>query len=89
MEDIFGHSVDIDKAKPTNSEFIVTVADKLRLEFNKIATNLSLRKVLQVERFVGLFSFLKPWLNKNKKVYLIYKICAEVTIYGTKNRRIF
>lgn len=35
MEDIFGHSVDIDKAKPTNSEFIVTVADKLRLEFIK------------------------------------------------------
>ena len=32
MEDIFGHSVDIDKAKPTNSEFIVTVADKLRLD---------------------------------------------------------
>ena len=37
MEDIFGHSVDIDKAKPTNSEFIVTVADKLRLEYNKAA----------------------------------------------------
>lgn len=36
MEEIFGHSVDIDKAKPTNSEFIVTVADKLRLERNKI-----------------------------------------------------
>ncbi len=35
MEDVFGHSVDIDKAKPTNSEFIVTVADKLRLEFVK------------------------------------------------------
>lgn len=35
MEDIFGHSVDIDKAKPTNSEFIVTVADKLRLEYVK------------------------------------------------------
>lgn len=35
MEDIFGHSVDIDKAKPTNSEFIVTIADKLRLEFQK------------------------------------------------------
>ena len=33
MEEIFGHSVDIDKAKPTNSEFIVTVADKLRLEY--------------------------------------------------------
>ena len=32
MEDVFGHS---DKAKPTNSEFIVTVADKLRLEFVK------------------------------------------------------
>ena len=33
MEEVFGHSVDIDKAKPTNSEFIVTVADKLRLEY--------------------------------------------------------
>lgn len=36
MEEIFGHSVDIDKAKPTNSEFVVTVADKLRLEFHGI-----------------------------------------------------
>ena len=35
MDDIFGHSVDMDKAKPTNSEFIVTIADKLRLEFSK------------------------------------------------------
>lgn len=40
MEEIFGHSVDIDKAKPTNSEFIVTIADKLRLEFSKpLVTN--------------------------------------------------
>ena len=36
MEDIFGHSVDIDKAKPTNSEFIVTIADKLRLDKIKL-----------------------------------------------------
>jgi two-component system response regulator (stage 0 sporulation protein A) len=36
MEEIFGHSVDIDKAKPTNSEFIVTIADKLRLESHKV-----------------------------------------------------
>lgn len=35
MEELFGYSVDIDKAKPTNSEFIVTIADKLRLDFNK------------------------------------------------------
>ena len=40
MEEIFGHSVDIDKAKPTNSEFIVTIADKLRLEFSRpLASN--------------------------------------------------
>jgi len=32
MEDIFGHSVDYDKAKPTNSEFIATIADYLRVE---------------------------------------------------------
>ena len=36
MEEIFGHSVDIDRAKPTNSEFIVTIADKLRLDMLKI-----------------------------------------------------
>ena len=36
MEEIFGHSVDIDKAKPTNSEFVVTISDKLRLEFRKL-----------------------------------------------------
>ena len=33
MEKIFGHSVDYDRAKPTNSEFIVTIADKLKLEY--------------------------------------------------------
>lgn len=33
MEEVFGHSVDYDKAKPTNSEFIATVADKLKLEY--------------------------------------------------------
>ncbi len=38
MEEIFGHSVDIDKAKPTNSEFIVTIADKLRLDYYKVGT---------------------------------------------------
>ena len=32
MEDIFGNSVDVDRSKPTNSEFIATLADKLRLE---------------------------------------------------------
>ena len=37
MEEIFGHSVDIDKAKPTNSEFIVTIADKLRLDHFKVS----------------------------------------------------
>ncbi|MBR3661063.1 MAG: sporulation transcription factor Spo0A [Bacilli bacterium] len=36
MQEIFGYSVDIDRAKPTNSEFIVTVADKLRLDYAHI-----------------------------------------------------
>ena len=36
MEEIFGHSVDIDKAKPTNSEFIVTIADNLKLDSIRI-----------------------------------------------------
>ena len=32
MESIFGHSVDYDRAKPTNSEFIATLADRLKLD---------------------------------------------------------
>lgn len=32
MNAMFGHSIDYDRAKPTNSEFIATVSDALRLE---------------------------------------------------------
>ncbi len=39
MEEVFGYSVDIDKAKATNSEFIVTLADKLRLEYREVINN--------------------------------------------------
>ncbi len=35
MDELFGHSVDFDKSKPTNSEFIMTLADNLRLN-NKL-----------------------------------------------------
>lgn len=37
MEEIFGHSVDYDRAKPTNSEFIATLADKLRMDKRLLA----------------------------------------------------
>ena len=36
MEELFGNSIDYDKAKPTNSEFIVTIADKLKLDRIKL-----------------------------------------------------
>jgi len=39
MEEIFGHSVDYDRAKPTNSEFIATLADKLRIDKTYIKIN--------------------------------------------------
>ena len=32
MENVFGYTVDANKGKPTNSEFIAMIADKLRLE---------------------------------------------------------
>ena len=35
MDEIFGHSVDFDRAKPTNSEFLATLADKISLDENK------------------------------------------------------
>lgn len=33
MENLFGNSFDMDKARPTNSSFIVTIAERLRLEY--------------------------------------------------------
>lgn len=35
MEELFGHSIDTLKAKPTNSEFIVTLADYLHFDMIK------------------------------------------------------
>ena len=32
MDEIFGHSVDFDRAKPTNSEFLATLADKITMD---------------------------------------------------------
>ena len=32
MEKYFGNSIDFEKSKPTNSEFIVTITDRLRLD---------------------------------------------------------
>ncbi len=34
MEELFGYSIDSNKAKPTNSEYITTIADKLRTDYN-------------------------------------------------------
>ena len=33
IEEIFGYSIDIDKAKATNREYLITLADKLRLDY--------------------------------------------------------
>lgn len=32
MEEIFGNSIDFDRSKPTNAEFIATLADRLKLQ---------------------------------------------------------
>lgn len=34
MEDLFGFSVSCDKAKPTNSEFLSTIADRIKMDRN-------------------------------------------------------
>ena len=35
MERIFGNSISLDKGKPSNSEYIITIADSLRVEKRK------------------------------------------------------
>lgn len=37
MDSLFGYSINSEKGKPTNSEFIATIADKLRLKLKKYA----------------------------------------------------
>ncbi len=34
MDDLFGHSVDYERSKPTNSEYINTIADRIKLNHN-------------------------------------------------------
>ena len=38
MEDLFGHSIDFERSKPTNSEFLTTIADRIKLN-NKLLVN--------------------------------------------------
>ena len=35
MEEIFGYSIDLDKAKPTNREYLITITDKIKLDYHK------------------------------------------------------
>lgn len=44
IDDIFGYTISSSKAKPTNSEFIAMISDKLRLE-HKLKANQSLKHV--------------------------------------------
>lgn len=37
LDDLFGYTVDSGKGKPTNSEFIALIADKIRLDYKKRA----------------------------------------------------
>lgn len=32
MEDLFGNSIDFDRSRPTNSEFLTTLADRFKLD---------------------------------------------------------
>ncbi len=37
IDELFGYTVSVGKGKPTNSEFIALIADKIRLEYKKQA----------------------------------------------------
>ena len=37
IHDLFGYTVNTGKGKPTNSEFIALIADKIRLEYKRIS----------------------------------------------------
>ena len=35
MDDLFGNSIDVERSRPTNSEFLTTIADNIKLK-NKV-----------------------------------------------------
>ena len=37
INDLFGYTVSTGKGKPTNSEFIALIADKIRLDYKRIS----------------------------------------------------
>ena len=37
IDKLFGYTVSVGKGKPTNSEFIALIADKIRLDYKKRA----------------------------------------------------
>ncbi len=37
IDELFGYTVSVGKGKPTNSEFIALIADKIRLDYKKRA----------------------------------------------------
>lgn len=39
IDELFGYTVHNEKGKPTNSEFIALIADKIRLEYKKVKTS--------------------------------------------------
>ena len=58
MENIFGYTVSAAKGKPTNSEFIAMIADKLRLELK------SAQEIVKGLKEAGYRKFKIP-INKN------------------------
>lgn len=41
IDELFGYTISTGKGKPTNSEFIALIADKICLDYKKIGVDLS------------------------------------------------
>lgn len=59
IEELFGYVITNGKAKPTNSEFIALIADKIRLEYKNILD-------LDSEKFVALVQIAQLFQKKDK-----------------------
>lgn len=36
MENLFGNSIDFDRSRPTNAEFLTTIADRFRMDTQEL-----------------------------------------------------
>ena len=78
VENIFGYTVSAQKGKPTNSEFIAMIADKLRLELKSAQCNLRIQLQFAVKNILEIFQKVVDKRPLFVVQYILYEKMVDV-----------